>query len=252
MSMSSVASCSFTLNKTLTRFSEKGRPFTTASCARRTLAAATSFMASVIFCVFFTVAIRSRKSFKLAVTTELPRPSRLAALSPVNISTDPAGSPPRRPSERAERPLKVAILRLEPQAMEDAIAAAGARSKWPQKFPTMRSATGLRDCHKGDEGDGVGAGGRGVGSGAGWLWWRWRLILVHTSNGRRGRLGPSLPFSPLNVISLPRLWIRPQAFCLLWKTFSLRRLLPGPTKVYLADSQSRSNSQEELQFLTRA
>jgi len=54
MSMSSFWSCSFTLKSTRTRFSEKGRPLTTASWALRTLAAATSFMASVIFLVFFT------------------------------------------------------------------------------------------------------------------------------------------------------------------------------------------------------
>ena len=36
-------------SQTLTRFSENGRPPTTASCARRTFAAATSFIASVIF-----------------------------------------------------------------------------------------------------------------------------------------------------------------------------------------------------------
>jgi hypothetical protein len=36
---------------------------TTASCARRTLAAATSFMASVIFIVFFTESIRPLSSF---------------------------------------------------------------------------------------------------------------------------------------------------------------------------------------------
>jgi hypothetical protein len=47
---------------TLTRFSAKGRPFTTASCARRTFAAATSFIASVIFFVFFTETMRSRSS----------------------------------------------------------------------------------------------------------------------------------------------------------------------------------------------
>ena len=48
---------------TLTRFSAKGRPLTTASCARRTFAAATSFMASVIFIVFFTESIRPLSSF---------------------------------------------------------------------------------------------------------------------------------------------------------------------------------------------
>jgi hypothetical protein len=44
----------------LIRFSLKGRPLTTAAWARRTLAAATSFMASVIFMVFFTEPMRSR------------------------------------------------------------------------------------------------------------------------------------------------------------------------------------------------
>ena len=53
---------------TFTRFSEKGRPFTTASCARLTLAAATSFMASVIFCVFLTELMRSRVSLSPAHT----------------------------------------------------------------------------------------------------------------------------------------------------------------------------------------
>lgn len=134
MSISSVVSCSLTLNKTFTRFSENGRPFTTASCARRTLAAATSFIASVIFCVFFTVAIRSRKSFNPAVTMELPLPSRLPTLSQVNTSTDPAGSTPRRPRDFADNPSKVAILSAEPQAMEDAIAhAAKCTNHWQQK-----------------------------------------------------------------------------------------------------------------------
>ena len=55
--------------RTLTRFSEKGRPLTTASCARRTLAAATSFMASVIFCVFFTLPMRELSSFRPAFCT---------------------------------------------------------------------------------------------------------------------------------------------------------------------------------------
>lgn len=55
-------------SSTFTRFSAKGRPFTTASCARRTLAAATSFMASVIFLVFDTDPIRSRISLSPAQT----------------------------------------------------------------------------------------------------------------------------------------------------------------------------------------
>jgi hypothetical protein len=55
--------------RTLTRFSEKGRPFTTASCARRTFAAATSFIASVIFLVPFTDVIRSRSCLMLALQT---------------------------------------------------------------------------------------------------------------------------------------------------------------------------------------
>ena len=54
---------------TLTRFSEKGLPLTTASCAFRTLAAATSFMASVIFCVFFTDPMRDFNSFRPALCT---------------------------------------------------------------------------------------------------------------------------------------------------------------------------------------
>lgn len=53
---------------TLTRFSEKGLPLTTASWARRTFAAATNFIASVIFWVFFTVEILSRVSFRPADT----------------------------------------------------------------------------------------------------------------------------------------------------------------------------------------
>merc|ERR1719352_1842402 len=44
------------------RVSEKGRDRSTASYARRTLAAATSFMAEVIFRVFFVVAMRDRSS----------------------------------------------------------------------------------------------------------------------------------------------------------------------------------------------
>lgn len=54
---------------TLIRFSEKGRPFTTESCARRTLAAATSFIASVIFLVFLMESMRSRSSFMPAWQT---------------------------------------------------------------------------------------------------------------------------------------------------------------------------------------
>ena len=53
----------------MTRFSAKGLPFTTASCARRTLAAATSFMASVIFCVFFTELMRALRAFRPALCT---------------------------------------------------------------------------------------------------------------------------------------------------------------------------------------
>ena len=44
------------------RVSENGRERITASCARRTFAAATSFMADVIFFVFFTEPTRSRSS----------------------------------------------------------------------------------------------------------------------------------------------------------------------------------------------
>merc|ERR1719409_1732370 len=44
------------------RFSEKGRERRQASWARRTLAAATSFMAEVIFLVFLTEPTRSRSS----------------------------------------------------------------------------------------------------------------------------------------------------------------------------------------------
>mmetsp|Transcript_3320 Transcript_3320/g.7489 ORF Transcript_3320/g.7489 Transcript_3320/m.7489 type:complete len:285 (-) Transcript_3320:136-990(-) len=54
---------------TLTRFSEKGRPFWTAVCARRTFAAATSFMASVIFFVFLMLPMRSRRSLSDSHTT---------------------------------------------------------------------------------------------------------------------------------------------------------------------------------------
>ena len=57
--------------------SEKGREETTASCARRTLAAATSFMASVIFCVFLTESMRVRSSRREHRTT---RPERGAEL----------------------------------------------------------------------------------------------------------------------------------------------------------------------------
>lgn len=45
------------------RVSENGRERMTASCARRTFAAATSFIAEVIFFVEFTEAMRSRISF---------------------------------------------------------------------------------------------------------------------------------------------------------------------------------------------
>jgi len=48
------------------RVSEKGRERSTASCARRTFAAATSFIAEVIFLVFLTEATRSRSSRMVA------------------------------------------------------------------------------------------------------------------------------------------------------------------------------------------
>mmetsp|Transcript_2766 Transcript_2766/g.10966 ORF Transcript_2766/g.10966 Transcript_2766/m.10966 type:complete len:243 (+) Transcript_2766:699-1427(+) len=54
---------------TLTSDSEKGRALMTASCARRTFAAATSFIAEVIFFVEFTDAMRSRISFWDALWT---------------------------------------------------------------------------------------------------------------------------------------------------------------------------------------
>ena len=47
------------------RVSENGRERITASCARRTFAAATSFIAEVIFFVFFTLVTRSRSSLTL-------------------------------------------------------------------------------------------------------------------------------------------------------------------------------------------
>jgi hypothetical protein len=53
---------------TLTRFSAKGRPLMTASWARLTFAADTNFMASVIFCVFLTLTMRSRVSLSDATT----------------------------------------------------------------------------------------------------------------------------------------------------------------------------------------
>mmetsp|Transcript_9862 Transcript_9862/g.32595 ORF Transcript_9862/g.32595 Transcript_9862/m.32595 type:complete len:212 (+) Transcript_9862:653-1288(+) len=56
-------------NSTLTRDSENGRALITASCARRTFAAATSFIAEVIFFVLFTDAMRSRISFWDALRT---------------------------------------------------------------------------------------------------------------------------------------------------------------------------------------
>mmetsp|Transcript_14083 Transcript_14083/g.33741 ORF Transcript_14083/g.33741 Transcript_14083/m.33741 type:complete len:388 (-) Transcript_14083:151-1314(-) len=62
-------------NSTLTSASLKGRALITASCARRTLAAATSFIASVILRVDFTLSIRSRISFwDAAITWSEPRP----------------------------------------------------------------------------------------------------------------------------------------------------------------------------------
>ena len=51
------------------RVSENGRERSTASCARRTLAAATSFIADVIFLVFFTEDTRSRSSLTLEPMT---------------------------------------------------------------------------------------------------------------------------------------------------------------------------------------
>ena len=69
---------------TLTRFSEKGRPFCTAFCARRTFAAATSFMASVIFFVFLTDVMRSRRFLRLSQrTSALLRPEA----SPLRAAT---------------------------------------------------------------------------------------------------------------------------------------------------------------------
>ena len=58
------------------RVSEKGRDRSTASCARRTLAAATSFMAEVIFRVFFVVAMRDRSSRMEAPGLERRNPGR--------------------------------------------------------------------------------------------------------------------------------------------------------------------------------
>jgi hypothetical protein len=46
---------------------EYGRDASAFSCARRNLAAATIFMAEVIFCVDLTLLIRFFKSFKLAI-----------------------------------------------------------------------------------------------------------------------------------------------------------------------------------------
>ena len=51
------------------RVSEKGRERRTASCARRTFAAATSFIAEVIFLVFLVETMRSRSSRMVAPIT---------------------------------------------------------------------------------------------------------------------------------------------------------------------------------------
>ena len=66
-STSSPANRLLMANKTLTKDSENGRAPMTASCALRTFAAATSFIASVIFFVLPTDAMRSRISFGLAL-----------------------------------------------------------------------------------------------------------------------------------------------------------------------------------------
>jgi hypothetical protein len=57
---------------TFTRFSAKGRPLMTASWARRTLAAATSFMAEVIFWVFFTELMLRGGRRAASAAAELP------------------------------------------------------------------------------------------------------------------------------------------------------------------------------------
>jgi hypothetical protein len=80
------------------RVSENGRERMTASCARRTFAAATSFMADVIFFVFFTEVTRSRSSLTFEpmetaacrdVTAETGEPwkAETVATSPVAKTT---------------------------------------------------------------------------------------------------------------------------------------------------------------------
>mmetsp|Transcript_69065 Transcript_69065/g.194741 ORF Transcript_69065/g.194741 Transcript_69065/m.194741 type:complete len:203 (-) Transcript_69065:253-861(-) len=69
MSGASVLACSSRPPRTRSRAVEKGRDWSTASCARRTLAAATSFMAEVIFLVFLTEPTRSRSSFTETIST---------------------------------------------------------------------------------------------------------------------------------------------------------------------------------------
>mmetsp|Transcript_20959 Transcript_20959/g.50492 ORF Transcript_20959/g.50492 Transcript_20959/m.50492 type:complete len:203 (-) Transcript_20959:163-771(-) len=64
--------------KTLWSVSEKGRVARTESWARRTFAAATSFMADVIFLVLFTVEMRSRMALALPSMTMVARRVRWA------------------------------------------------------------------------------------------------------------------------------------------------------------------------------
>ena len=68
-STSSPARRELMAKSTFTSDSENGRALMTASCARRTFAAATSFIAEVIFFVEFTDAMRSRISFWDALCT---------------------------------------------------------------------------------------------------------------------------------------------------------------------------------------
>mmetsp|Transcript_69062 Transcript_69062/g.194731 ORF Transcript_69062/g.194731 Transcript_69062/m.194731 type:complete len:204 (-) Transcript_69062:253-864(-) len=80
MSGASVLACSSRPPRTRSRAVEKGRDWSTASCARRTLAAATSFMAEVIFLVFLTEPTRLRSSLTEAISTPVRAPA-LGALA---------------------------------------------------------------------------------------------------------------------------------------------------------------------------
>jgi hypothetical protein len=85
--------------------SENGRVWSTASWARRTFAAATRRMASVIFCVLPTVWMRSRSSPPLPIWSGAGADTRCTAAGPV---FDTKAEAPKR---QARATIRRAILR---------------------------------------------------------------------------------------------------------------------------------------------